>query len=126
MLKQLTAWLLIFSVLSVNYSRLFVFAGFKLNQTYIAAKLCVNRNRPSLHCNGQCYLMKKIRVAENEQRSSEGRAQKDLFQDLYCTLSPVSLSVPAAIHIPPDFMGYDTSQKPSNILLDIFRLPQLG
>jgi hypothetical protein len=37
MLKQLAAWILIFPVLTVNYSRLFVYAGFKLNQTYIAA-----------------------------------------------------------------------------------------
>jgi hypothetical protein len=63
MLKQLAAWLLIFSVLTVNYSRLFVYAGFKLNQSYITAKLCENRDKPLLHCNGKCYLMKKIKQA---------------------------------------------------------------
>jgi len=39
MLKLLTAWLLIFSVLTVNFSRLFVYAGFKFNQSYIAISL---------------------------------------------------------------------------------------
>jgi len=63
MLKQLTAWLLIFPVLTVNCSRLFIYAGFKLNQSYITAKLCENRDKPLMHCNGKCYLMKKIKQA---------------------------------------------------------------
>jgi hypothetical protein len=83
MLKQLTAWLLIFSVFTVNYSRLFVYAGFKLNQNYIASKLCENRNRPWMHCNGKCYLMRKIKQAEDKQNNAERESQKNLLQGAY-------------------------------------------
>ncbi|MEO8949137.1 MAG: hypothetical protein ABI308_12060 [Mucilaginibacter sp.] len=83
MVKQLTAWLLIFSVLTVNCSRLFVYAGFKLNQSYIASKLCENRNKPWLHCNGHCYLMTKIKQAEDKQNNTERESQKNLVQEAY-------------------------------------------
>lgn len=32
---------------------------------YIAQ--CINKERPQLHCNGQCILMKKIREKEKEE-----------------------------------------------------------
>ncbi|HZX59358.1 MAG TPA: hypothetical protein VFE54_11555, partial [Mucilaginibacter sp.] len=78
--KQITAWLLIFSVLTVNYSRLFVYAGFKLNRSYIAANLCENRNKPLMHCNGKCYLMKKLKQAEEKEKSTERENLKNSFQ----------------------------------------------
>jgi hypothetical protein len=85
MLRRLTAWLLIFSVLTVNYSRLVVYAGFRLNQSYIAANLCENRNKPQMHCNGRCYLMKKLKQAEEKQNNAAKEAQKNLVQDAWCT-----------------------------------------
>lgn len=85
MLQRLTAWLLIFTVLSANYSRLFVYAGFKLNQNYIAAKLCENRNKPWMHCNGKCYLMKKLKQLNEKQAANERETQKNLFQEACCT-----------------------------------------
>ena len=30
------------------------------NYKYITTQLCVNRDRPELHCNGKCYLMKAM------------------------------------------------------------------
>jgi hypothetical protein len=81
MLKQLTAWLLIFSVLTANYSRLFVYAGFKLNESYIAAKLCENRTKPLMHCNGKCYLMKKLKQAEEKRSATDREAQKQPVQE---------------------------------------------
>jgi len=123
MLKRLTAWFLIFSVVSVNYSRLFVYAGFKLNQNYIATRLCENRDKPQLHCNGRCYLMKKIRQAEEKQNNAEREAQKNLLQEAWCkTHSPVKFYTKLLQVIINPYQqaapqkGYNT----------IFRPPQLG
>jgi hypothetical protein len=85
MLNRITAILLIFSLTSVNCTRFFVYAGFEMNKSYIASKLCENRNKPWLHCNGKCYLAKKIRQAEEKQNSAERESQKNLFQEAYCT-----------------------------------------
>ncbi|GGH13746.1 hypothetical protein [Mucilaginibacter phyllosphaerae] len=84
MLQRLTAYLLIVSVVSANFSRFFVYAGFELNKGYIAAKLCENRNKPQLHCNGKCYFMKKVKQAEEKQNTDDRQAQKNLFQEANC------------------------------------------
>lgn len=48
-------------------------AGFilywKVNQTLIAKTLCVNRNKPQMHCNGKCYLYKQLKKAEEEEKT---------------------------------------------------------
>lgn len=126
MLKQLTAWFLIFSVLTVNYSRLFVYAGFKLNQNYIAAKLCENRGKPLLHCNGKCYLMKKIRQAEDKQNNAESQAQKNLFQDIYCLndCSKTKALYHTCVH--SKYSPSPNCGKLPDVCLSVFRPPQLG
>ena len=41
----------------------------KVNQTFIAKTLCVNRNKPQMHCNGKCYLYKQLKKAEEEENA---------------------------------------------------------
>jgi len=84
MKQKLTAVLLTLAIISSSFSRFFIYAGFEMNRSYIASKLCENRNRPWLHCNGKCYLMKKIKQAEEKQNSTEREAQKNLIQEAYC------------------------------------------
>jgi len=86
MLKALTAYFLIILLVSVHFSRFFVFAGFELNKKYIAATLCENRDKPWLHCNGKCYFMKKIiQARENERREAArdnfNRLEVSFFQE---------------------------------------------
>jgi hypothetical protein len=85
MLKRVTVLFLIVSVIAVNFSRFFIYAGFELNRNYIANKLCENRDKPWLHCNGHCYFMKKIKQAEEKQNSEERQSQKNLFQEAMFT-----------------------------------------
>ncbi len=123
MLKRITAWLLIISVLTVNYSRLFVYAGFKLNQSYIAANLCENRNKPQMHCNGRCYLMKKIKQAEEKQNNAARESQKDLLQEAYHEASPKVTFYIQLLQIVTIPYKQITPQKG---YCTIFRPPQLG
>jgi hypothetical protein len=83
MKNKLVAVLLIAAVISGSFSRLFIYAGFELNQKYIAANLCENRDKPWLHCNGKCYFMKKIKQAEEKEKSEENQSQKDHLQETY-------------------------------------------
>ncbi|HTE00384.1 MAG TPA: hypothetical protein VK668_13920 [Mucilaginibacter sp.] len=85
---KITAVLLIIVIVSSSFSRFFIFAGFELNKSYIATKLCENRNRPWMHCNGKCYLMKKIKQAEDKQNNAERESQKNLVQESYCEAIP--------------------------------------
>jgi len=49
-----------------------IYLDFEMRRDYISRNLCENRNKPSLDCNGKCYLAKKIAAAqEQEERQAE-------------------------------------------------------
>jgi hypothetical protein len=52
------------------YPALFT-AWFYANRASIASKYCINKKRPILHCNGKCYLAKKIMAAESKSNGNE-------------------------------------------------------
>jgi len=81
MFRRVIIYLLVFSTLSANFTRFFIFAGFELNRHYIAANLCENLDKPWLHCNGKCYFIKKIKQAQETERNDERQSQKNLFQE---------------------------------------------
>ena len=81
------AFLLIVALTGSNLSRLFIYAGFELNRNYIASRLCENRNKPWMHCNGRCYFMKKIKQAEDKEKNEERQSQKNLFQEAFTIVS---------------------------------------
>lgn len=83
MLYRLTALLLIPLLLGVNLSRMMVFAGFAMNRSYIASKLCENRDRPWMHCEGKCYLAKKLKQVEEKEKKHDQEVQKNLVQDSF-------------------------------------------
>ncbi len=83
MLNRVTSIVLLVAMLSANFSRLFVYAGFELNKEYIAAELCENIDKPQLHCNGHCYFEKKIKQLQEKEKSNERQTQKSLFQEVF-------------------------------------------
>lgn len=40
---------------------------YNANREYIARVLCENRDRPQLHCDGKCYLAKKLKAQQDKQ-----------------------------------------------------------
>ena len=77
-LKKLVVILLMASMVLQTFSRLLTMVDYQLNKDYISRYLCENRNRPMLHCNGQCVLMKKLKQQEKQdQRTNRSQAGKD-------------------------------------------------
>lgn len=85
MFRSIIAFTLITAMLTVNFSRFFVYVGFEMNQNYIAAKLCENKDKPMLECKGKCYLKKKLKQAEEKENSQENVAKKNNFQEALVT-----------------------------------------
>lgn len=42
--------------------------AFYLNQEYISSVLCINKDRPELHCDGKCFLSEKLRAQADEEQ----------------------------------------------------------
>jgi hypothetical protein len=71
--KKIAAFILTmaFAVQTFNFS--FIVFEFYANQKYIAARLCENRDKPLLHCDGKCQLAKKIKSEQNKNRQNPER-----------------------------------------------------
>ncbi|HEY9560417.1 MAG TPA: hypothetical protein VIR29_06475 [Anseongella sp.] len=52
-----------------------VLAWYQANRSYIASVLCINRDKPEMHCDGQCVLAKKLRKMEGAEPSSVPQVQ---------------------------------------------------
>ncbi|MBV8324751.1 hypothetical protein [Chryseobacterium sp.] len=42
---------------------------YAVNYDYIVSTLCVNKNKPEIHCNGKCYLSKELAKANDSETS---------------------------------------------------------
>lgn len=66
-MRSLIAYILLAAIMLPTLSPWGTIAYFKLNREYIAKVLCENRKRPELHCDGKCYLAKKLRQQKEKQ-----------------------------------------------------------
>jgi hypothetical protein len=81
MFKRFIAICLLFALIGSVFSRFFVYAGFELNSKYIAKNLCVNKSRPMMHCNGRCYLMNKLRQANEKEKKQQRENLRSSYQE---------------------------------------------
>jgi hypothetical protein len=68
---------LILVLLIQTFSRSIIYVSFKINQDYISANLCENRNAPEKHCCGKCQLEKRLKQDEQNQNSQLPSSLKD-------------------------------------------------
>jgi hypothetical protein len=55
-----------------------------VNYEYISKVLCVNKDKPMLHCNGKCQLMKELaKASENEKPISDKKIVAQEFEVLF-------------------------------------------
>ena len=77
-LRKALSILLAFAILAQGMINLGLCAYYQMNKKMIADKLCINKDKPELHCNGQCFLSKQLKKAEeNEKRQSKSMTEKD-------------------------------------------------
>lgn len=43
-----------------------IFVNYELRKDFIIQNYCVNKDMPELHCDGQCYLAKQLKAAQQE------------------------------------------------------------
>ena len=101
-MKLLAVPIFIIFLFTQTFSKWLIVAEFRLNQDYIAKSLCINRNKPAMHCNGKCQLMKKL-AAEEEQNTSGNNAQTvKITGGLFMQKAPV-IALVAYLPDPPSY-----------------------
>lgn len=125
MFKRYTAILLLLALINCGFSRFVLYAGFKLNQKYIAENLCVNKSRSWMHCNGKCYFMKKIKQTEENEKK---QTAKDNFNRLEISFfqEPFQLTLIAPVILENNQLSFPsyTYQYSSRYIETIFRPPK--
>lgn len=123
-MKAFFSYLLISLVLLQTFSREVLVVDFALNRATITARFCVNKARPQLHCNGQCYFAKQLK----KQQERENKAPNPLKEKLEMLPTAFSGLLPAA---PARWAtlrtGYPTphaAHVPASTLGGVFQPPQ--
>lgn len=78
-MKFVAAIFLLLIVLMQTFSSFLIEADFFINQDYIAKNLCVNRDKPMMHCNGKCFLAKKLKEDGKSQSPASKSEKSDVM-----------------------------------------------
>lgn len=98
MFKKQHIALLLFALVSIKTLLVpVVYLDFELRKEYIIQNLCENRFKPQLHCDGKCYLAKRLqKIAEdNATKETQKHASllKKMVEDSFEELS-ISFNLP--------------------------------
>ena len=126
MQKKFIALFLLIALIGSGFSQFAVYLGFQLNQDYIAKTLCVNKNRPELHCNGRCYLMSKLKLVNEKEKK---QAAKDTLNRMATSflhrVYTTSLQAPTAAFIAKHSTHYKFTYY-SQYITTVFRPPKVA
>ena len=105
-LKHAVVILLLVSLLAQSFNKLLVVINFQLNRDYIAKNLCENRDKPMMHCNGKCHMMKMLKQEEkkdnqNPERKTENQDEVLSSKSFFYSLSIFTEQIAPVYHIPP-------------------------
>ncbi|QRR00061.1 hypothetical protein [Dyadobacter sandarakinus] len=66
-MRTIIIYIWLITTILPTFSQWGTIAYYQLNKEYIARVLCENRDKPQLHCNGHCYLAKKLKKQQEAQ-----------------------------------------------------------
>lgn len=79
--------------LSETFDQNFITFVFYTDQTSIAKSLCVNRDKPQMHCNGKCQLQEKLNQQNNKppERKTESHNETLSSKSFFASVEPIIL-----------------------------------
>lgn len=124
LLKSVFSLSLIFAFTIPFFINIQILVSFKLDQQRIAKELCVNRNKMGSTCNGKCYLMKKLKAAEENSNSKGPNFHKEKVEILF--FDQKIISIPTTLFCLEEKKVIHYNEEIKNLsLASIFRPPQL-
>ncbi|MCX6214360.1 hypothetical protein [Spirosoma sp.] len=84
-MKNALIYILLLATLLPTVSQWGTIAYYNVNKAYIARVLCENRDKPQLHCDGQCYLAKQLKAQQDRQdKETTERVNNTPVIQLFC------------------------------------------
>lgn len=95
-MRYLLIYMLLFAMLLPSISPWGTIAYYHVNKDYIARVLCENRDKPQLHCDGKCYLAKRLKTQQDKQdKETTERVQNIPTLQLFCDDYTVFIFMPS-------------------------------
>ena len=69
-LKKAFSILMIITMTIPYFTKVGILIDFKINQHYIAKVLCINKEKPIKTCNGKCFLLQQLKVADEQEKKT--------------------------------------------------------
>ncbi len=93
-------------ILFTTMSNGVIFLMFKIKQAEIVEKLCINRNQPSKHCEGKCFLKDRFEEKNNDNGKNTplSNVEESLKINLISSLFFESLSKTGQKELKPNFI----------------------
>ncbi|GAB3760737.1 hypothetical protein [Spirosoma pomorum] len=124
-MRTLVSYILLFALLLPLVSPWGTIAYYQLNKDYIARVLCENRDRPELHCNGQCFLAKRLKAQQDKQdKETTERVQNTPSIQLFVESTASFTFVPAIRQLAASHLFTYLITSTSRSLDGLFRPPR--
>lgn len=125
-MRTILLYILLFATMLPTVSPWGIIAHYQLDKEYIARVLCENRDKPQLHCDGQCYLAKRLKAQQDKQdKETTERVQNSPVMQLFCQAAlPFQFAPAWQMRLSVEFSDY---QLPAYLipLMGLFRPPRV-
>ncbi|MCF0050458.1 hypothetical protein LXM25_10340 [Dyadobacter sp. LJ53] len=98
-MRTIIVYIWLVTTILPTFSQWGMIAYYQINKEYITRVLCENRDKPQLHCNGKCYLAKKLKAQQEKQnKQTSDRVQNTPVLQLFAL--PITSFEFLASHFP--------------------------
>ncbi len=91
--KRFIALILLITFSLQSFYSASVTAWFFVNRASIAKEKCVNKEKPQLHCNGKCYLSKKLKETEEKKDENSSQQIKQWVETAPCIITSINFTL---------------------------------
>lgn len=74
---------LISTILLQSLSSMITVVAYEINKEYITKTFCENKDKPSLHCDGKCHLMKQINELQKKENAPQNNIKEKMEMQLF-------------------------------------------
>lgn len=123
-MMRLLAYFLTALLLLQSFGRELLVLNFAANQVALTQKYCVNKARPSLRCNGKCFLAKQLRRAEGGPAKAPASALTKIKFEVVAPVARLGLRPPVWVgQVPLQFARPATQPYAAVLLRGVFHPP---
>ena len=120
--RPILSFILLAAIILQTLGKFFIYADYIINKEAIAQKFCKNKNKPMMHCDGKCHIMKKMKEEDKKENNLLNNLKEKYKIQLFAELKTPSLELPDTYITVKGNSIYSSSESSSH-LFSVFHPP---